>query len=57
MNVDSHEVQWWQATFQVNEEVDKHMYFIFCWAKYRALAILRSEYYTNSQLGAQMTTS
>lgn len=28
MNVNSHEVQWWQATSQVNEEVSKHMYFI-----------------------------
>jgi hypothetical protein len=50
MIVNSHEVQWWgQATYQVNDEVSKHMYFIFCWEKYSALAIFETlEYYTNS---------
>lgn len=42
MNVNSHEGEWWQATSQVNDEVSKHMYFIFCWAKYSALAIFET---------------
>ena len=49
MNVNSYEVQWWQATSQVNDEVSKHMYFIFCWAKYSAMSIFETlDYYTSS---------
>ena len=42
MNFNSPEVQWWQATSQAKEEINKHMYFIFCWAKYSALAIFET---------------
>ena len=27
MDGNNHEVQWWRATSQVNEEVSRHMYF------------------------------